>query len=56
MSIGIAFWVCYLVALIFGAWTNWPASGNIRPFGGTLLFFLLIGLLGYKVFGAAIHG
>ncbi len=56
MSVGLLFWVLYIVALVFGFWTNWPAGGNVRPLGGTLLFFVLIGLLGYKVFGAAVHG
>ncbi len=57
MSVGLLFWVLYLVALVFGMWSNWPASGPaFRPIGGTLLFFVLIGLLGWKVFGAAVHG
>lgn len=56
MSIGLVFWILYLIALVFGAWWNWPAGGNFRPFGGTLLVFVLIGLIGWKLFGAPIHG
>lgn len=47
----------YIIALVFGMWSNWPASGPVfRPLGCTLLFFVLIGLLGWKVFGAAVKG
>ena len=53
MSIALLFWVLYLVALVFSAyssraaWPNWAGSG--------LLYFVLIGLLGWAVFGAAVH-
>jgi len=57
MSISLLFWILYLIALVFSLWTNWPANGPaFRPLGGPLLVFVLIGLLGWKVFGAAIHG
>jgi hypothetical protein len=56
VSISLAFWVLYLVAVVFGLWSNWPAAGNVRPFGASLLVFVLIGLLGYAQFGAAIKG
>lgn len=56
MSIGFLFWLLYIIALIFGAWWNWPAGGNVRPFGGAMMVFVLIGLLGVKVFGWPING
>ena len=57
MSIGLLFWILYIIALVFGLWSNWPATGPaFRPLGGTLLIFVLIGLLGWKCFGAAVHG
>lgn len=56
MSIALLFWVCYLVSLILTLWTDWPvAPGALRPAGGRLLGLLLLGLLGWQVFGAAVH-
>lgn len=57
MTLAAAFWITYFIALIFGGWSNWPAAGgNFRPLGGTIMFFLLVGLLGWQVFKAPIHG
>ena len=53
MSIGLAFWILMLVWLVFGVWSNWP---NHTAMGGSLLHFLLLALLGWKVFGAPIQG
>lgn len=53
MSLQLLFWVLYIVALVFSAYTNragWPGWA-----GGGLLYFVLIGILGWQVFGAAIH-
>jgi hypothetical protein len=46
-----------LVWLLFGLWAAWPGmqSGAYGLFGGNLLLFLLIGLLGWKVFGAPLQ-
>ena len=55
MSKELLFWVLYIVALVFGVWSDWPAAGNFRPLGARILFFVLIGLLGWAVFGAAIR-
>lgn len=52
MQISIWFWVIYVIAFIFSAWTGSP---NWRGWaGGSLVFFVLVGLLGYAVFGSAI--
>jgi hypothetical protein len=56
MSIALLFWILYIIAIVFSAWSNWPANGGFRPLGAPLLVFVLIGLLGWKVFGAAVHG
>lgn len=57
MSLGLAFWILMLLWLAFGAWQNWNA-GSVGPWGwgGSLLQFLLFVLLGWKVFGAPLHG
>lgn len=54
MSIALMFWVLMLVWLAFGVMTG-PRPFNAVGFGGTLLLFLLLGLLGWAVFGAAVH-
>lgn len=57
MTLGLAFWIVFLVWLVFGAWIKWP---NIKAEGikasGELLLFILLLLLGWAVFGAPIHG
>ena len=58
MSIELLFWVIYLMALIFSIWGDWPTApgpAGFRPMGKGVLFFVLIGLLGWATFGAAIH-
>jgi hypothetical protein len=57
MPISLLFWVLYLLALFFGIVPQWPnavPAGSPRPyfvFGGSVLFFVLIGLLGWHDFG-----
>jgi hypothetical protein len=56
MSIGLAFWIIYLICVLFGLWTSWPAGGgNLRPLGFPLVIFILIAFLGWRVFGPALH-
>ena len=54
MRIGLLFWILMLVWLIFGFWTTWPTgtTQDFRPAGGNLLLFIVIALLGWKVFGS----
>jgi hypothetical protein len=48
-----------LVWLLFGFWISWPAAGGAVMsygfIGGNLLLFLVIGLLGWKVFGSPLQ-
>jgi flagellar biosynthesis/type III secretory pathway M-ring protein FliF/YscJ len=53
MTMGLLFWILMLLWLLFGLWSNWP---NYRPLGNNLLLFILLHLLGWKAFGAPIHG
>lgn len=56
MSLGLAFWIGMFLWLLFGLWTNWPVnSGNAKPFGATILLFVLLALLGWAEFGAPLH-
>jgi len=57
MAIAIWFWVIFVLALFFGMWTGYTA-GQPYPFKGwgvLLVIFVLIGLLGWKVFGGPIQ-
>ncbi len=56
MPLSIWFWVFYVLGIVFGLWSNyvpgqpypWPRSGAL------LLTWILIGLLGWQVFGSAV--
>lgn len=48
MSKGFLFWVVYLIAIIVYGVLNWPVA---RRWGGDILIFILLGLLGWAVFG-----
>lgn len=59
MSFALIYWILMLIWLVFGLWSNWPAGtpggSGFRPLGGTLLLFILLVLLGWRVFGAPVH-
>jgi hypothetical protein len=56
MTLGLLFWVLYIVSLVFGFWSGYT-TGQPFPFkswGGGFLLFVLVGLLGWAVFGAPV--
>jgi hypothetical protein len=56
MSAGLWFWLLYVICLVFGLWAVWPNDrAQIRPLGGQLVIFILLGLLGWGVFGPPIR-
>ena len=55
MPLGILFWVVYVVAIIFGVWSNYtPGQPWFRAAGAYLVLWLLVGILGWSVFGPVI--
>lgn len=57
MTLAVLFWVLYIVALIFGVYTGY-APGQpyaFKMWGGSLLVFVLFGILGWAVFGGPVH-
>jgi len=61
VSAGQWFWIIYVICLIFGVFLNWPVGGDAnspyrwRPLGWSVVLFVLLGLLGWGVFGPPIH-
>jgi hypothetical protein len=53
MPMGVLFWVLMILWLIFGLWVFWTAG--VPVIGFNLLLFVVIGLLGWKVFGPVLQ-
>lgn len=59
MSIGFIFWLLMLLWLVFSVWGYWgvrTAAPNWPYLGGNMFMFILLFLLGWKVFGWPIAG
>lgn len=57
MTLGLAFWVVMLIAIIFGGFGYSRPAWEPRIFFGFGLFvFLLLFLLGWQVFGFILQG
>jgi len=57
MSIGLIFWVIMLLWFIFAlAWNRGWVDASVGPWGNSVMLFVLFLLLGWRVFGAPIHG
>jgi hypothetical protein len=57
MTIGFLFWLLMVLWFVFGLyWNGAPNGGNMGVWGGNLLLFILLFLLGWRVFGFVIQG
>lgn len=59
MQKSLLFWILMLLWLVVGLWGFWPANGAVVGYGIAgwgLVLFVLVGLLGWKVFGAPLQG
>ncbi len=56
MPLAILFWVLMIIWLVFGAWVNYAPGQpfGFRAFGGSLLMFILLAILGWATFGAPV--
>jgi len=56
MSRELLFWVIYIISLLVGAWSNYEAGQPLwyRRAGGYLILWILVGLLGWSVYGAPV--
>lgn len=53
MPIRLLFWILYLIAIVFGFWIGY-VPGQPYPFnrwGGNLMIYILIAIIGWKLFG-----
>ena len=56
MQLGLLFWVIYIVAIVFSLWASYDGQPNWpRRVGGHFVLWVLIGILGWKVFGPVIR-
>ena len=55
MKIGTLYWFLLIIWLLFGTFSYWPANAvgfaSYLPLGGNLMLWVLLALLGWKVFG-----
>ncbi len=58
MSFGTLYWILMLLWLLFGLYWNRAdiKGGDYGILGGSLMLFILLLLLGWRVFGAPIQG
>lgn len=57
MPIGVLFWVLMVVWLLLGLyWHRGDLAGrNYSLVGGNLMLFILLAILGWRVFGPILH-
>ncbi len=57
MTKGLAFWILMLLWLVVWGVSSWggPYYGHYGLYGSGVLLFILLALLGWAVFGAAIR-
>lgn len=57
MPLNVLFWVIYIFAILFSLWANYEAGQPMwyRRAGGYFILWVLVGILGYRVFGPAIR-
>jgi hypothetical protein len=57
MPLSILFWVIYLISLLVGFWGYYEPAQPLwyRRVGGYIVLWLLVGILGWSVFGPAVR-
>jgi hypothetical protein len=57
MTLSVLFWILMIMWLVFGFWVGYIPTQSQQPFhrwGGSFLLFVLLAILGYAQFGAAV--
>ena len=57
MPLQILFWVLMIIWLVFGFWSGYVPGQPypVKSWGGSLLIFVLLAVLGWQVFGAPVR-
>jgi hypothetical protein len=57
MAAGAWFWIIFVICVIFGLWGSnpWRPATAWGVFGSAIVVFVLLGLLGYHVFGSPLR-
>lgn len=58
MQLSIWFWIIYFISLLFGFWAEY-VPGQAYPYGRgmrTLVLYILLFIIGLKIFGSPISG
>jgi hypothetical protein len=56
MPLSYLFWGIYIFAILFAWWLSYDGQANWYRRAGTLtVLWVLVGILGYRVFGSAIR-
>ena len=56
MPLGILFWVIFVVAVLFFGWHAYGTPYGYHVVGGSAVTMVLIGILGWRVFGPTVRG
>jgi hypothetical protein len=56
MSLQYWFWGIYVIALLFGLWSNYATADPLwtRRAGAYTILWLLVGILGWATFGSVV--
>lgn len=52
MTLALLFWILMILWLAFSIYSGWPLG---KPFAGSLLLWVILAIIGWQIFGAAIH-
>jgi len=55
MSIGLLFWILFLIGVLFSGYVYRGAVNTPLIWGGSLLLWVMIFLLGWQTFGAPVR-
>ena len=55
MSLGLAFWVIVLVAVVFGVLVHFGMVGGVWAGANNVVLLVLVILCGWQIFGAPLH-
>ena len=55
MTLAFWFWLFYVLSLLYGFWVDRVGPDPYPRFGRHVMFYVLVGLLGWKAFGGPVN-